>query len=45
VLKKAMKNVLESEFGIDAIVDDRNSGRLVITLEDLRFFVGSRSWR
>jgi pentatricopeptide repeat domain-containing protein 1 len=45
VLKRAMKNLLQAEFGIDAIVDDRNSGRLVIPLEDLRFFVGSRSWR
>lgn len=45
VLKKAVYSLLESEFGITALVDDQNAGRLLIPTESLRRFVATRSWR
>lgn len=45
VLKKAVHDLLQSEYGITATVDGQNEGRLLIPSSTLRQFVDSRSWR
>jgi hypothetical protein len=44
VLKETVLHLLQVEYGIDAVVDDHNPGRVVITSNHLRRFLAKRNW-
>jgi pentatricopeptide repeat protein len=44
VLKDTVLNVLQTEYGIAAIVDDRNLGRVIIPANSIQQFISKRRW-
>lgn len=44
VLKRAVCSLLQLEYGIIAITDERNDGRLIVSSETLRRFVAKMKW-
>jgi hypothetical protein len=44
VWKEAVLNLFKVEYGIDAVMDDHNPGRVVITSNHLRRFLAKRNW-
>jgi hypothetical protein len=45
VLKETVLHLfLQVEYGIDAVMDDHNPGRVVITSNHLRRFLAKRNW-
>ena len=44
ILKDTVMNVLRVEYGIDAVVDDRNFGRILIPVGVIQQFISKRRW-
>ena len=44
ILKDTVLNMLRVEYGIDAVVDDRNLGRVLIPANSIQQFISKRRW-